>query len=535
MYKVMLVDDDYPVLELLADTIEWERLGMTLLGAHENGAAALEQASVQMPDILITDIGMPKMNGLELIEQLRGRKPSLRTAILSCHSEFHLAQQAMRLNVQHYLLKDTLEPSDMNKLLAEFKQSLDHEHQTSVQQLQLRHMVDRSRDALKAKFIRYTIHEPILDTRQWAEEGRSLGIAFDLPLQLPVLAQINDFSAGKRRFFSEDMLRFAVHNVMDEVIRDTGALAVPFAYGDKDIFLVFSFRESMKTNPFEEAAKLLRSIQEALRKSLKLSMSMLIGDLCGSPELLKQELTLLLSETAQQFYMEPRSIAKLHRQSPTDAADLFARYDEACGQFRDMLLEQDANALPGLIKQWSRFLHEQRFAPETVKEWVLKLVLDIKLKFQSLQYFRGGATAEVLHREIVDLGSLAELEHWLTEHFHTAMESVGGIRRQSHRTEVIDACQYVSLHLGKRISLEEVSERLHLNPSYFSRLFKKETGETFIEYVTRTKIERAKELLDQTSHSVGKIGEMLGYDNQSYFIKTFKTQIGLTPIEYRGK
>jgi two-component system response regulator YesN len=88
--------------------------------------------------------------------------------------------------------------------------------------------------------------------------------------------------------------------------------------------------------------------------------------------------------------------------------------------------------------------------------------------------------------------------------------------------------------MDKRITLDEVAAYLHLNASYFSRLFHKENGITFIEYVTRMKMNRAKELLDQTSHSIGKICEMLGYDNQSYFIKTFKNIVGVTPSEYRG-
>jgi len=92
----------------------------------------------------------------------------------------------------------------------------------------------------------------------------------------------------------------------------------------------------------------------------------------------------------------------------------------------------------------------------------------------------------------------------------------------------------VSLHLNRKISLDEVAEHLYMNPSYFSRLFKKETGETFIEYVNKMKVHRAKELLDQTNLPVAKICEALGYDNHSYFIKMFKTVAGVTPQEYRG-
>ncbi|WP_311198827.1 helix-turn-helix transcriptional regulator [Paenibacillus hexagrammi] len=179
-------------------------------------------------------------------------------------------------------------------------------------------------------------------------------------------------------------------------------------------------------------------------------------------------------------------------------------------------------------------ISDGEYPPETVKDWMLKLVLDMKLKLQSRQITRSAYTADTLHKEIIDIDSLSEMKAWLFEHLRAVVDWTGKASASNLRPEVAEACKYVSLHLDKRISLEEVSDHLFLNPSYFSRLFKKEMGETFIEYITRMKMERAKELLDQTTHSVGKICELLGYDNQSYFIKIFKTHSGVTPLEYRG-
>jgi two-component system response regulator YesN len=143
-------------------------------------------------------------------------------------------------------------------------------------------------------------------------------------------------------------------------------------------------------------------------------------------------------------------------------------------------------------------------------------------------------SAHTLNKEIAELDSLEQLQRWLTEYLHSLALLAGLGAGATVRPEVLEACRYVSLHLDKRISLEEVAEQLYLNPSYFSRMFKKETGENFIEYVNRMKLERAKELLDTTGHPIGKICEMLGYDNQSYFIKIFKAYTGATPVEYRG-
>ncbi|MNZ43477.1 Arabinose operon regulatory protein [compost metagenome] len=179
-------------------------------------------------------------------------------------------------------------------------------------------------------------------------------------------------------------------------------------------------------------------------------------------------------------------------------------------------------------------LEQEKYSPEQVKDWVLKLLLDAKLKLQSLIQYRASQSIDVIHNDVLELDSLTALKEWFISHCIAVISSADGTGSQSRRTEVAEACQFVSLHLDRKISLEEIAERLYMNPSYFSRLFKKETGETFIEYVTRMKMRRAKELLDQTAAPVGKICETLGYDNQSYFIKLFKSFSGVTPVEYRS-
>jgi two-component system response regulator YesN len=534
MYKVLLVDDDYPVLEFLSGAIQWEAFGLQLLGCCENGAIALEQAKAEMPDILITDIGMPKMNGIELIGLLKEQKANLRVAILSCHSEFHYAQQAMKLNVQDYVLKDTLDPVDLEKLLLQFKESLDQEEQVQAHQHQLQHMVDRNKELLKEKFIRRMLQQPIMDPRDWLVEARAFQMDMEGKACLPILGFIDGYRLAKQRFMSDDILRFAMDNVIGEVSEKDQAPAVHFAYGIKESFFLYPFQDTLKVNSFDDAAVRMKAIQAALRKYLKISMSFIIGDICHSPDELKLALKGLLSSAVQRFYVDEGSITK-QRVFINGNMDLFSWYDQASTEFREMMIEKKADRIDPTVRHWMEFLKEHAFPPEKVKDWVLKLLLDLKLKLQSLQYFRSTYAVDSLHKEILEIDSLVELEHWLIEHFQSIITLAGEIGEQSKRTEVVEACHYVSLHLDKRISLEEVADHLFLNSSYFSRLFKKETGETFIEYVTRMKMSRAKELLDQTSHPVGKICEMLGYDNQSYFIKIFKASVGVTPVEYRGQ
>jgi two-component system response regulator YesN len=533
MYNVMLVDDDYPVIELLSETIDWEGLGLRLTGTHENGLSAWEHAQREMPDIVITDIGMPKMNGLELIGRLKERKANMRVAILSCHSEFQYAQQAMRLNVQDYVLKDALDPADLERLLSRFKDSLDEEAQMNWQQSRLKHLVDGTKELRKEQWLKNLIHQPLLSPNEWLEEAHSYGLLMEEQACMPVIGFIEGYRQAKQRFLSDQTLRFAVNNVLEEVLQSLELPGVHAGYGIKKTFLLFSFRPGLKTNIYDQTEACLKAVQAALHKALKLRMSFILGESCASPEELKQNLNELLESGAQRFYLEAGDIVK-KRPVSKPQKDLFAFYDQANTELREVLKGKDAGIVTTVVEHWVSFLKEQEYAPELVKDWMLKLLLDLKLKLQSLHFIRPGYSAETLHKEIVDMDSLTEMKYWLTDHLQSVVSLTGAGVRTGLRTEVMEACKYVSLHLDKRINLEEVAEHLYLNPSYFSRLFKKETGENFIEYVTRMKMERAKELLDQTSHSVGKICEMLGYDNQSYFIKIFKAHTGLTPVEYRG-
>jgi two-component system, response regulator YesN len=533
MYTVMLVDDDYPVLELLSEAIPWESLGLKLLSVHENGISAWENAQLHMPDILITDIGMPRMDGLELIRRMKEIKPLLRVAILSCHSEFHYAQQAMKLNVQDYIVKDTLNPQELQALLAQFRSSLERENELMLQQVHLKQMVDRNRFALKEKFIRNTVHQPIIHMEEWIEEWRQFGVALDGMACMPVIAYLDDYRLAKRRFVSDDILRFAVDNVLEEVVKDFTVQTLVFSYGMKEWFLLHFFRPSLKVNMYDVAADHTAKVQYALRKSLKQQMTFIIGDLCEGPTEIKSQLALMLAGRRQRFYTAKGSIVKKRKPSEKDD-ELFLHYDEAVGQLREIVIRKDEQQVPDAVSRWTEVWQRNEYAPEAVKDWTLKLVLDLKLKLSTLQPFKASQNAESLYKELSEIDSLGELQDWMIEYFHSMIKASKENRETVYRTEVLEAIRYVSLHLDQKIGLDEVAGHLHLNSSYFSRLFKRETGETFIEYITRSKMERAKELLDGTAYSIGKICEMLGYDNQSYFIKTFKTLVGVTPLEYRG-
>lgn len=145
MYSVMLVDDDYPVLDFLSAMIPWNELGLTLHSACKNGLVALEKAQAGMPDIVITDIGMPYMDGIELIRELKLMNEDLRVVVLSCMDDFTYAQQAVKLMVSDYILKEMMSRELITGLLQEIGDDLRRRDAERAQTLKWKSMAENQR------------------------------------------------------------------------------------------------------------------------------------------------------------------------------------------------------------------------------------------------------------------------------------------------------------------------------------------------------------------------------------------------------
>ncbi|MFS0724221.1 response regulator transcription factor [Paenibacillus sp. 1P07SE] len=533
MYTVMLVDDDYPVLDFIQYAIDWERLGLQIIGMHQNGADALEAACQRMPDILVTDIGMPQMDGLELIARLRQLQPELCVAILSCHDEFDYARKAVKLQVQDYLLKDTLDPGDLTKLLTAFIAGLDKKEAMRCRQLRMEWLMDRNRAMMKEKFIRTTLEQPLLDGAKWVQELEGFG----LPLPhsstvIPILGMVDDAKTAKLRFQSDEVLRFAVDNVLEETLGASAVQAVHFPYDAREFVVLAAFQGGLKVNGYDAAASMLRGLQAAVG-SLKLSVSFMMGRSCTDPAGIKAAISEVKQDTRARFYRSYGSILS-HKAHQGKAYDVFESFGQAGDELRQLILGKRAAELPLAIRSWLEGARQHRADPAIVRDWVLKVLLDLRLKLQSVLNYRPAAELDLMPNEALTHDTLLELQEWMIAHCLSIIAADHYAGTTTKRVEIAEACAYVSRHLDRKITLEEVAESLFMNPSYFSRLFKKETGETFIEYVTRMKMHRARELLKGTGTPVGRICETLGYDNQSYFIKLFKSAVGMTPAEYRA-
>lgn len=531
MYRVLLADDDYPVIEFLRQEIPWDELNLQFIGYAEDGLSALAKAQEEMPDILITDIGMPGMNGIELIQHLKQLNPKMRTVILSCHDEFQYTRQAVKLHVQDYVLKESMEIEEMVDILKKLLVQMDEEqHETRRNQGMLLSF-KQNQDTLKEKLISKLLHAPIFDEAEWHREFDKFGVDFSAKKYFSVICYINQYDKQLKRFQSEEVLVYAISNIIDEILHNNQD-AVCFRLGSKELLFLFAGSRMNGNQVTDFDKKPLQDIQSAIHKYIKIDVSFIMGEHYNSTiKVLKREINVLMELSLQRFYLADRVVIRMDQLTvPFAREDIFQYYSEVSDAFGKLLLDEAVTLIDGTISEWFRFFIEHRFHPEELKSFILRLVMDQYVKVRSsAQYFDFEMSKELLHQAVLSVESIYELEAWLNLFWKSLLESISTMSKRSRRMEIIKAQKYVLTHLDQKITLEEVSELLHLNPAYFSRLYKKETQESFIGYVTRMKMEKAKEWLETTNKTVEEISVQLGYENKSYFNKCFKSIYKMPP------
>jgi len=531
MYKVALVDDDVMVLKFLESMIPWEKHGFVVANTFRDSLEAYHHLRAQPCDLLITDIGMPKLNGIELITLLKEDGCDPIKVILSCHDEFHYAQQALKLDVFDYILKESMNQDNMEELLQRTRILLDDKRAQCSRNDAVDLFLKKNKDPLKAAFIERILDgHDIPDEAWWREQGQLLGMDFAGGYFTNVVCYIDMIDQALERYKKQTLLHFSIDNILGEILAQQQADGQIF-YRPGKFHVIFTHRENRPHEHDAAVERVMQEIHRQLNKYLKITITTVIGAVCATREGLVKSLQDLEAHENQRFYYPHDSIQRL-KVVPYEHPMIYEDFVEVVEQVKTAILKNDRQEVADLVGNQLRKMRQQRCEPLIVKEWAVKLVLDLKLRLQALSYFSEsiltGWTDHIVGR-VHSMDQLEEVLLTICEQFMEYLE-----RKEipcSH--EIAKLQKYIQMNIHKRISLTEVAEYLHLNPSYLSRLFKKTTGEGFIEYVTRLKMEKARELLMATSKPVEQIAFDLGFDSKSYFIKTFKKYYGRLPIELR--
>ena len=529
MYSLLIVDDEKWVRKGLRNTIDWEAEGIEVIGEAADGEEALKRIEERAPDLIITDIKMPRMDGLALLEAVKVRKLPAKIVIISGYSDFGYAQQALRCGAFDYVLK----PIEETKLLDVIRKCIDELKQEQDAYDFMQQLAGYRRESLplaKQRLLESMLLNEPMPARQRQTMWDTLGIGLD-PERLSVISvHVYEWGDNATDASSRSLLRYALGNIAEEIVGAAGkTIGCPLDHHEEaDVVLLQSPAEHAEA----ELAGVLSAFMEAAGRYLQAKLTIGVSKE-RDRNLLHVSFQEAVSACAYAFYKGAGSVYDAESLPRLDAQAQSVEYAGPAGwdsRLAHAVKLGHESMLRELAEELARHaeLAVARHSPLMMKRGLASLLREAEKRLASAP----GIDPSIELRIHLPACRLTELEGAL-------LAALGGLQRMyrelGSRKHVIElAIAYIGERFAdSRISMNGVAERFYLNPSYFSKLFHEETGETFSKYVARLRMERAKQLLKETTLKVYEIAEKVGYNDFRHFTKMFKECEGLTPGQYR--
>ncbi len=503
-YKVLLVDDEAMVTQGLTRFVNWEEAGYTVAGTATSVAKALDFLEQEPVDLVITDVQMPVQNGLDLLRILKEKYPRIKTTILSGYSEFSYAQQALRLGALDYLTKP-INFSALKSLLAEVKIRLDEEHQRS------------GADSRMQELLTQTLILNLANGLPYDETRAAVCLDVSCPITVVRLAGREKGNLPEH-LMQELKERFAPC----QVVSPSGA----------ELLLVLE-----GTRAVNQLCKELGTLTE---QAMICGMPLCVGisEPCsGYPQL---RAAVMQAGKAMRYQKARTSAGVLLY---TQVQEMFMGSDVSSDTMIRRLIEVfstpelRAQMLPEFRTAFSSMEAMPNGSLTSLKRFCTELLVELDGPIQDMNlsdYPRHNRLSETL-MDVLSAKTAPDILGYMTEYLEQILERVQVLDESQRAGELIDRVkEYIKGHFAENLTLAVLSEIFYVCPAYLSRLFKKKTGINFVDYLTKLRIERAKELLADPDRKIYTIAEMVGYENPRYFSRLFKEATGYGPQEYRG-
>ncbi|MHB8061980.1 MAG: response regulator [Ruminiclostridium sp.] len=532
MIKLLIAEDEYVVRHGIVSSIDWESLGIEVCGEAENGAVALEMAKRLKPHIILTDIKMPVMDGLEFVSNLKISQPNVKVIVFSGYDDFSYAMRAIRLGVNEYLLKP-INVDELIRVITEQKNNIIDK----LNQLSKKYYIDplhpKSLPQMQFSYLMRLLSSASINKTILAQ-ATSLGINLQGPEHKVIVVDIDDYIFQEEQWTDSerDTMKIAIMNIIEDVFN--GLWEPTICYGKYGYLIILLSGKAILDEIVEDMCS---QMMEFVGKYISISLTVGIGSTCtGEDDLGRSYNEARTAIKSKSIVGKNRIIKSEDVEDINSNLRLISNYGyekELVSAIRNLDINNIQEALEKVLTKYdNNMLHFEMVKVECIKllVTVAGLIEDVGINVNKAY---GGYFNPV--EKIDKLESIETCTEYVRNEILNLIGIVSREKSENYRAIVKKTIDYIKEKYVSDINLEDVAKELFITSSYLSRVFKKETGVNFVTWVNKYRVERAKELLKDMSLKTYHIAELVGYNDYRYFNINFKKYSGYTAKEYREK
>lgn len=525
-YTVLLVDDEEDVIQVIMKKLNWEELGFSVAGYACNGVKALELVEEYQPDVVVTDIKMPYMDGMELSHRIKAEFPLTKILIFTGFDEFEYAREAVHLEVEEYILKP-VNSMELTKVFRQLKCKLDQEISEKQNVEILRKYYMESLPLRQANF-----YSMLMEGRICENEIPRYLSECQLSFQGPFFCCLVVHTSMNQLPKDMDplLLSTSIQKQAEERLGERWSAKV-FPYLGNTVLLTQLKNENEITELTDECDRFCKYIRHIIGAVVTVG----IGKVCaGIPELSQSYAGAREAVSYRVIYGSSRAINMKEIVPQETGNAVFTNDAELSGLFKMIRLGSQED----IINAVEKYLHHASLHERSLQQYHIDIMelasalyrFSVKNEIV-VEEFPGDMRK--LYGSLLDMDSEV-LKKWLIDLSFSFRRELDNARNRSTKSFVSRAQEYVYNNYGDEgLSLDGVCQMLGVSNSYFSTAFKKKTGSSFIGYLTDYRMDQASRLLIETNEKSYIIAQKVGYTDPNYFSYVFKRRFGVSPNRYR--
>lgn len=533
MYKLFIVDDEQHTRLGLRDYFNWKKYGIEVVGEAEDGDIALEMISGFKPDIIITDVRMPIMDGITMSLKIRERFENIKIIFLSGYDDVEYLKSALKVDAIDYIFK----PVNFNELGMVVEKVINIIGVEEKQKHLMYEMDSKIKEGLplvRDNFFLSLIRDRIDETKDINEKINLLGIDWLKKGTFIIFSLIIDncYELFKNMHEKDKQLHsFAIINICEELLHGYGKGAI-FQNEDYEYVGIVSLKSYAE---FERAYDLVNIIKEQINKLLKLSVTIGMGNIVNSPKEIYKSYKQSTQALEMRFFIGKNKIIDI--ESDNNNNKIVYKFDsiETDKLISVLKFGHEANVLStidNIFDDMYKSIHQGiRHCQRICFQLILipsRSLMELEMNINEIEYSEND-----LYEKIFNTETIEDMKALIIDYYKFVNKIIEYKRNKKHSSVVEQIKNIINENFSKNITVNDIANEVYLTSTYICTVFKQEVGETINDYITKIRINKAKELLKDRKHKLYNISYAVGYSDPSYFTKLFKKHTGLSPRNYR--